>query len=185
MPARSRSKGPNSPARGTHSTSKRGWYAFHTRGQVVRDRQREGPDRQRQRRRECLNAVRAIVFGSERIYILHDTYLGKYSAAYLSAVRSLCLPKAVASHSGQDLEMAASAPRRLGKLLPSGTAFFACDVQERFRDLIFNMPAVISTARLASRLALYRYMTWSLSVDQCWDHVHKQPCARERSTQVT
>lgn len=49
-----------------------------------------------------------------------------------------------------DLEMAAlaaSAPRRLGKILPSTTAFFACDVQERFRDLIFNMPAVISTTR--------------------------------------
>lgn len=43
--------------------------------------------------------------------------------------------------------MAASASRRLGKLLPSSTAFFVCDVQERFRDLIFNMPAVISTAR--------------------------------------
>ncbi|CAM9863495.1 unnamed protein product [Ectocarpus sp. 12 AP-2014] len=42
---------------------------------------------------------------------------------------------------------AATASRRLGKILPSSTVFFACDVQERFRDLIHNMPAVISTAK--------------------------------------
>ncbi|CAM9930495.1 unnamed protein product [Scytosiphon promiscuus] len=40
-----------------------------------------------------------------------------------------------------------SASRRLGKLVPSNTVFFLCDIQERFRDLIFNMPAVISTAK--------------------------------------
>lgn len=42
-----------------------------------------------------------------------------------------------------------SMSRRLGKLAPSSTVFFSCDIQERFRDLIYNMPAVISTARYA------------------------------------
>lgn len=54
-----------------------------------------------------------------------------------------------------DFEMAAlaaSAPRRLGKILPPTTVFFVCDVQERFRDLIFNMPAVISTTRYTLQL---------------------------------
>lgn len=47
-----------------------------------------------------------------------------------------------------DEEMAGiSATRRLGKLVPSNTVFFLCDIQERFRDLIYNMPAVISTAK--------------------------------------
>eukprot|EP00904_Undaria_pinnatifida_P009809 jgi/Undpi1/5959/HiC_scaffold_2.g01233.m1 len=42
---------------------------------------------------------------------------------------------------------ALSASRRLGKLGASSTIFFACDIQERFRKVIHNMPAVISTAR--------------------------------------
>lgn len=42
---------------------------------------------------------------------------------------------------------ALSAARRVGKIVPSKTVFFACDIQERFRDLIHNMPAVISTSR--------------------------------------
>ena len=50
-----------------------------------------------------------------------------------------------------ELRMAAtsalSASRRLGKLGTSSTIFFACDIQERFRNVIHNMPAVISTAR--------------------------------------
>lgn len=54
--------------------------------------------------------------------------------------------------STSDLTMAAtsaalSASRRLGKLGTSSTIFFACDIQERFRNVIHNMPAVISTAR--------------------------------------
>lgn len=44
--------------------------------------------------------------------------------------------------------VAVTASRRgLGKLLPASTVFFACDIQERFRDAIHNMPAVISTGR--------------------------------------
>lgn len=58
--------------------------------------------------------------------------------------------RALASTSAE-LRMAAtsalSASRRLGKLGTSSTIFFACDIQERFRSIIHNMPAVISTAR--------------------------------------
>ncbi|CAM9301153.1 unnamed protein product [Pylaiella littoralis] len=54
-----------------------------------------------------------------------------------------------------DLEMAAAAAgaaaqnsrQRVGKLLAEKTVFFECDIQERFRDLIYNMPSVISTAK--------------------------------------
>lgn len=42
---------------------------------------------------------------------------------------------------------ARSGSRRLGKLLPSSTVFFLCDIQERFRPLIYNMEAVTSSAR--------------------------------------
>lgn len=42
---------------------------------------------------------------------------------------------------------ALSASRRVGKIFPANTVFFACDIQERFRDLIYNMPSVISTGR--------------------------------------
>lgn len=45
------------------------------------------------------------------------------------------------------MNAAMSSSRRLGKVLPGSTVFFACDIQERFRDLIHNMPAVISTGR--------------------------------------
>lgn len=50
------------------------------------------------------------------------------------------VPRAVAS-------ARMSTSRHLGKLLPPSTVFFACDIQERFRDIILNMPSVISTAR--------------------------------------
>lgn len=43
--------------------------------------------------------------------------------------------------------LATSASRSVGKLVASKTVFFACDIQERFRDVIYNMPGVISTAR--------------------------------------
>eukprot|EP00775_Hariotina_reticulata_P003246 gene3246-3522_t len=36
---------------------------------------------------------------------------------------------------------------KLGKLLPSKTAVFVCDIQERFRPIINGMPAVVDTAR--------------------------------------
>lgn len=40
-----------------------------------------------------------------------------------------------------------AASRRVGKIMPGNAVFFACDIQERFRDVIHNMPGVISTAR--------------------------------------
>jgi hypothetical protein len=44
--------------------------------------------------------------------------------------------------------LAASAGRvALGKLVPSTSALFVCDVQERFRPLIAGYPTVIDTAR--------------------------------------
>eukprot|EP00877_Chromochloris_zofingiensis_P000146 jgi/Chrzof1/10131/Cz04g30020.t1 len=36
---------------------------------------------------------------------------------------------------------------RMGKLLPTQTALFVCDIQERFRPVISGMPAVVDTAR--------------------------------------
>lgn len=59
--------------------------------------------------------------------------------------------------------MAAAASRRVGKLVADKTVFFECDIQERFRDLIYNMPAVISTAKyvtfisVLSTAVLYKY----------------------------
>jgi len=37
--------------------------------------------------------------------------------------------------------------RNLGQLKPSTTTFFLCDIQERFRPLIFNSETVVNTAR--------------------------------------
>ena len=36
--------------------------------------------------------------------------------------------------------------RELGRLRPESTVFLLCDVQERFRDLIWQMPTVIRTS---------------------------------------
>jgi hypothetical protein len=36
---------------------------------------------------------------------------------------------------------------RLGKLLPTSTALFVCDIQERFRPIITGFPAVVDTSR--------------------------------------
>ena len=41
---------------------------------------------------------------------------------------------------------AADAPR-IGRLVPSETALFVCDVQERFRPIISGFPAVIDTSK--------------------------------------
>ena len=38
--------------------------------------------------------------------------------------------------------------RRSGLISLNQTVFFLCDIQERFRPLIFNMPTVINTAKL-------------------------------------
>jgi nicotinamidase-related amidase len=45
--------------------------------------------------------------------------------------------------------MSTTTPRPLGRLTPDTTALLVCDVQERFRDVIWRFPAVIdTTARL-------------------------------------
>jgi len=44
-----------------------------------------------------------------------------------------------------------SPPRPLGRLTPDATALLVCDVQERFRDVIWRMPAVIDTAARLAR----------------------------------
>lgn len=73
-----------------------------------------------------------------------------------------------------ELRMAAtsalSASRRLGKLGTSSTIFFACDIQERFRSIIHNMPAVISTGRYYLLLHIdqvYIAVTLSLVTHVC------------------
>mmetsp|Transcript_26494 Transcript_26494/g.57810 ORF Transcript_26494/g.57810 Transcript_26494/m.57810 type:complete len:204 (+) Transcript_26494:116-727(+) len=43
--------------------------------------------------------------------------------------------------------MATASLARVGKLLPSTSALFVCDVQERFRPVIHHFPSVIDTAR--------------------------------------
>lgn len=45
----------------------------------------------------------------------------------------------------------AGVARSLGRLLPSTSALFVCDIQERFRPLIIGYPTVIDTARRAIR----------------------------------
>ena len=44
-----------------------------------------------------------------------------------------------------------AAATRLGKLLPSTSAVFVCDVQERFRSVITGYPNVIDTTRRVVR----------------------------------
>lgn len=46
-----------------------------------------------------------------------------------------------------------SATKRLGKLLPSSTVLFVCDVQEVFRDRIFQLPTVIHSTNSMVRTA--------------------------------
>lgn len=41
----------------------------------------------------------------------------------------------------------ANTPPRVGKLCTTDTALLVCDVQERFRQLIFGFPAVVDTSR--------------------------------------
>ncbi|KAL7749527.1 hypothetical protein RI367_005082 [Sorochytrium milnesiophthora] len=42
---------------------------------------------------------------------------------------------------------AAATAARLGRLSTSSTAFFLCDIQEKFRNLIYEFPHVIATAQ--------------------------------------
>ena len=49
--------------------------------------------------------------------------------------------------------MAASAvARRIGKLNASNTVFLLCDIQERFRDVIYHFPQVVHTAKLLTNV---------------------------------
>ncbi len=43
--------------------------------------------------------------------------------------------------------MAAASNSKVGKLNPSETALLVCDVQERFRPLIYGFPAIVDTSR--------------------------------------
>ncbi|KAK9817134.1 hypothetical protein WJX72_010029 [[Myrmecia] bisecta] len=47
--------------------------------------------------------------------------------------------------------MASATGAGLGKLAPASSALFICDVQERFRHVISNMPAVIDTTHRMTR----------------------------------
>lgn len=40
-----------------------------------------------------------------------------------------------------------AAATKLGRLMPTQTAVFVCDIQERFKPIITGMPAVVDTAR--------------------------------------
>jgi nicotinamidase-related amidase len=41
----------------------------------------------------------------------------------------------------------------IGKIIPQRTAFLLCDVQEKFRPLIYNMETVIRTTRYLTSIA--------------------------------
>jgi len=41
-----------------------------------------------------------------------------------------------------------------GRITPASTLFLLCDVQERFRNLIFNMPLVIHTSKVMVRTGM-------------------------------
>lgn len=45
------------------------------------------------------------------------------------------------------MALSTKAAARLGKLLPTSTALFVCDIQERFRPIISGFPAVVDTSR--------------------------------------
>lgn len=45
------------------------------------------------------------------------------------------------------------AARSVGKLSPSTTAFFLCDIQERFRPLIYNTETIVNTAQYLTSMS--------------------------------
>lgn len=49
--------------------------------------------------------------------------------------------------------MALAPAARLGKLSPSTTALFLCDMQERFRDLIHEFPSAMRGCQYLTRVA--------------------------------
>lgn len=44
------------------------------------------------------------------------------------------------------------AARRIGRLVPSNTALLLCDIQERFRDVIWHFPQVVRVAKLLTEV---------------------------------
>lgn len=50
------------------------------------------------------------------------------------------------------MALSTKAAARLGKLLPTSTALFVCDIQERFRPIISGFPAVVDTSRRMVRI---------------------------------
>lgn len=61
------------------------------------------------------------------------------------------------SSSTTNIQMSATAAAtklaRVGKLTPSTTAFFLCDLQERFKPLIYNTETIIPTSRYLTSVA--------------------------------
>ena len=59
---------------------------------------------------------------------------------------------------------------RLGKLLPTSTALFVCDIQERFRPIISGFPAVVDTSRRMVCVSCWGNGAGQGS--QCFEHTH-------------
>ena len=57
--------------------------------------------------------------------------------------------------------MAATVPR-LGKLASKTTAFFLCDIQEKFRESIRYFPEIIQVAKRLVR-KLEKFEAWSMA----------------------
>lgn len=63
------------------------------------------------------------------------------------------------TYKNTNIKMAASttaavaSSKLVGKLKPSTTAFFLCDIQERFRPLIYNSETIISTSKYLTSVA--------------------------------
>jgi hypothetical protein len=89
-------------------------------------------------------------------------HAGGRSCAFAKAMRSATAPAlsnatmpAVIDHPrpcraavrARAMATATDAPTRLGKLQAEGTALLICDVQERFRTVIHNFPAVVDTSK--------------------------------------
>jgi nicotinamidase-related amidase len=55
--------------------------------------------------------------------------------------------------SSQAIARTARKTAGIGKLNPGTTSFFLCDIQERFRPLIYNSETIISTAKYMTSIA--------------------------------
>lgn len=82
----------------------------------------------------------------------------------------------------------------VGKLSPSTTAFFLCDIQERFRPLIYNSETIISTARyltsVASALSIPVFVTqqytkvFGPTVSECFTNGHEDISKLQNSNYI-